>query len=247
MAEEHLIEQLCDAHPAALDENPDLLRFLAMIFLKFRKNDLTSASERLERYLQWRRQILGDLSDQNIQNNEHLKRQVESLFLTILPNALPGGEAILYLELRRHDTSLFTAEDTVKTWHYLVMCALRKDPSLATRGFYITGNLTNVSYYNLDIKIPHAIAHAVSDCMPVRVCQFFLINPPYVAQLILPVIRMLLSSKLSQRLNIVTDYSHLQEHYQIPSDGLPDVIGGTITEQMFQNIVTIIVAENLAI
>jgi hypothetical protein len=247
LQEEQLIEQLCVTHSQALDENPSLVRFLAMIFLKFRKNDVASASERLERYLEWRRELLGDLSDQTIENNEHLKRQVETLFFTVLPNSLPGGEAILYMELRRHNTSVFTAEDTVKTWHYLVMRALRKDPSLAARGFYVTGNLTNVSYYNIDIKIPHAISDAVSKCMPVRVCQFLIINPPYVAHMILPVIRMLLSSKLSQRLNIVTDYSHLQDHYQIPAAGLPEAIGGAITETMFQNIVSTIVAENIII
>jgi hypothetical protein len=245
--EDYLITQLCESHSIAYQENPELIKFLASIFLKFRKNDFDSANQRLENYVIWRRQIFGDLSDQSIESNEHLRNQIQSLFLMVLPNALPSGEAILYLELRRHDTSIYSAEDTVKTWHYLIMRALRKDPELATRGFYITGNMTSISYYNLDIKIPHAVSHAVSNCMPVRVVNFFVINPPYIAQIVLPVIRMLLSSKLSQRLNVVTDYAHFQEVYEMPSSCLPESIGGTISEDICRHIVSTIVSENLIV
>lgn len=242
-----LITQLCDSHSIAFQENPELIKFLSSIFLKFRHNDFESANERLGNYISWRRQVLGSLQEQSIDNNETLRNQIQSLFLTVLPNSMPNGEAILYLELKRHDSSIYSAEDTVKTWHYLVMRALRKDPELATRGFYVTGNLTNISYYNLDIRVPQAVVHAVSDCMPVRVVSFFLINPPYIAQIILPVIRMLLSSKLSQRLNIITDYSHFQELYHMPPTCLPEAIGGTISEDIFRHIVSTIVSENLIV
>jgi hypothetical protein len=242
-----LITQLCESHSIAHQENPELIKFLALIFLKFRKNDFHSANERLGHYITWRRQIFGNLSEQSLENNEHLRNQIQSLFLTVLPNSMPNGEGILYLELRRHNTSIYSAEDTLKTWHYLIMRALRKDPELAKSGFYVTGNLTNISYYNLDIQIPHAVTHAVSDCMPIRVVNFFLVNPPYIAQIILPVIRMLLSSKLSQRLNIVTNYSHFQELYNMPPTCLPEAIGGTISEDIFQHIVSTIISENLIV
>lgn len=245
--EKNLIEILCSNYSEATKENESLMKFLSLIFLKFRNYDLNSASERLGNYLNWRRQTFNNLNEQTIENNLHLKKQIKSLFLTILPEYLPTGEAIVYLELKRHNTEVFTAEDTIKTWHYHIMCALKKDPDLARRGFYMTGNMTSISYSNLDIRVPHAIAHALSDCMPVRVCQFFVINPPYIAQLIIPVVRMLLSTKLSQRLNIITDISSLHNDFHVPLTCLPEILGGTITPDMHIEVIEQMIAQNISV
>lgn len=247
--EEEMINILCKNYEEATQENPSLMRFLALIFLKFRNYDLSSANERLGNYLNWRRQLFHSLSDQTLESdhNLHLKPQIESLFLTILPTYTTTGEAIVYLELQKHNKELYSTEDTIKTWHYHIMCALKKDPDLASRGFYMTGNMTNISYSNLDIQIPHAIVQALSNCMPVRISQFFIINPPYIAQLIIPVVKMLLSTKLSQRMNIITDISSLQQDFQIPSVCLPEALGGTITRETHLETIQQLLASNISV
>lgn len=239
-------EELYQIYSDAYNENPSLLEFLSLIFLKYSKNNLQNASQRLGKYLEWRRNVFGNLNDQTLENNSLLQQQLQSSFLMILPFSI-NNKRILYVELKKHNTSLYSTNDTLKTWHYVIMSELKKNPLLAYHGFYVTGNLTNISYSNLDINIPHAIIHAVSGCMPIRINQFFIINPPYIAQFFLPIIKMLLSTKLSQRLNIIHDYSHLTEHYDIPPTYLPEAIGGTISENILTEIFQTILTENICV
>ena len=127
------------------------------------------------------------------------------------------------------------------------MYYLKQDPDLARRGFYMIGNLSSITYSNLDIKIPYAIAHALSNCMPVRICCVLMINPPYITQFILPIIKMLLSTKLSQRLNIITNIEILQNEHQIPFDCLPEVLGGGFTPEMHREFINQMIIQNISV
>ena len=81
---------------------------------------------------------------------------------------------------------------------------------------------------NLDVAIPTAIASAVSNCMPVRMVNALVINPPWVAQFIIPIMKLLLSQKLGKRLNLVTDLSVLQSEFDLPPTHLPQELGGAL-------------------
>jgi hypothetical protein len=223
---EENIMLLCDLFPEAREENPDMLKFMATTCFHYRQFNFELAKERLENYLSWRLREFGSLKEFSLENNPTTTNQLKLGMMRVLPHRLAGGEGIIYLDLSRHDATTFSASDTVKMWHYHIISALKADLTLAERGFYVISNMSNVSHNNLDIRIPQAIIAAVSNCMPIRLLGFFLIHPPLIAQFILPVVKLLLSSKLSQRLHIIMDTMVLESEHGLPMTYLPEEIGG---------------------
>jgi hypothetical protein len=49
----------------------------------------------------------------------------------------------IYLELRRHNALEYSAQDTLKAWHYVIMSTLKSDPDVAVNGFTVIGVVGN--------------------------------------------------------------------------------------------------------
>jgi hypothetical protein len=210
----------------------------------YRNKDVKTASERLATYLTWRIKLFGNLKEQSFDENPKLKDQIETMFMRILPDRFPTGEAIIYLEMKRHQPSIYSSEDTVKTWHYLVLTTIKKFPDLATHGFVLAGNLTDAAFGNLDLGVPEAIATAVSNCLPLRVANFFVINPPFLLQMVIPVVKLIMSKKLGQRVHVVDDVSVLYSEHRLDPAFLPDSIGGQVTAEKTEEHIQVLLAEN---
>lgn len=212
-----------------------------------RNRDFPSAAERLQNYLDWRKKLFGDLSSQCVHANLKLKSQVETMFMRVLPERMPSGEAVIYLELRRHQPENYSAEDTVRTWHYLIISAIRRYPDLARTGFVFVGNMTGAAFANMDLGVPEAIASALNNCMPVRMAKFFIINPPFLLQMVIPVIKMMLSTKLGERVNVVTDISTLYSEHDLDPAYFPDAIGGQVSVDWTRENIGAILADNVPV
>lgn len=218
-----------------------------MIFAFPSKQNVASASERLHNYLSWRTRLFGDLRPQSIDSCPALKLQLESMFIRLLPDPLPTGEAVLYLELCRHEPSLYTAEQTVQTWHYLILSSIQKFPHLSVAGFVIIGNMTDASYANMDLGVPEAIASAVHNIMPVRVVNFFIINPSFVMKMVVPVVKLILSSKIGQRIHIVSDISALYDVHGLDPLYFPEAIGGSVPLEKTQTCLSSLLTEQISV
>lgn len=176
-----------------------------------------------------------------------MKAQLESLFVQVLPDRLPSGEAVLYLELSRHNPSEYSADDTVRSWHYLVLSAMRKHPELAHSGFVITGNLAGAGYSNLDLGVPEAIASAVSHCMPLRLSNLFIINPPFLLQMVIPVIKIILSRKLGDRVHAITDTDDLYSVHNLDPNFMHFAVGGRVSDERSAEYLQSLLAEDLSV
>lgn len=244
---ENMVTSLSNKFPAALDKNKTMVEFMSRAFLVFRGMDMASASVRLDNYLRWREKTFGNLDDQSAELDPKLKAQIETNLMHILPLRLPGGEVGIHVQLKHHNTSLYNSIDTVKCWHYHVMCCLKKDISAAEKGFVAFGNLTDVGLSNLDIKVPEAIISAINKCMPVRLSHFFILKPPIVARFLLSIVKMLLSSKLGQRINVLMDEAEFQHSHSIPKSVLPLSLGGELSVEEDVAYVRGLLSDSLAV
>jgi hypothetical protein len=191
--------------------------------------------------------VFGDLRDQSVATDEKLRRQLSTGFIRVLPTKLPNGSAILYLELRRHNALEYSAQDTLKAWHYVIMSTLKSDPDVAVNGFTVIGLMSDVGYSNLDIHIPEGIIGAVSNCMPVRLRNMFICHPPLVARVLIPIVKMLLSSKLGHRLYVVTDDTNISTNHEIPVSLLPHTLGGQIGIDDLEGITPALLQQNFVV
>ena len=145
--EEEVIEKFCCSFPLVREKAPRLLASLANIFLNFRRFNYDEAVSRFENYVTWREEVLGGFREDEsmCEHHEKIQKQLESGFLRVLPHHLPDGSALVYLELRKHNTSVYSATDTLRAWHSVVIGALLQNPDLAKKGFVVMSNMEGVS------------------------------------------------------------------------------------------------------
>jgi len=124
--------------------------------------------------------------------------------IRLVANVDGSGRYGFLLRLRFHDPNQTSALDIVRMWHYLLLRALRC-PSVQTHGFIMMGDLSGASFGNLDTRIPKTILGALSKNMPARVHRIFVVRPFMMMRMVVPILRMFLSKKLSQRLVLVSD------------------------------------------
>lgn len=227
-----LKEELCGQHPEALAENAELVNFMAEACLRYRNFDVATASERLKNYIEWRRELFGNLAEQTLENDPTLVELIKTRFFQISPVKLANGATLGYLQLKYNDASKFKAQDVVRCWHYVVLSAIKREPELAQHGFVIINNMNGVGMYNIDLEIPKTIGSAVNKCMPLRLQGAIMYQPPFMLRFVIPVIKMILSEKMSGRLHVVTSEESLhQDHVGLENlASLPEEVGGTFCE-----------------
>ncbi len=89
--------RLCSYFPEELAENEALVKTMVINTLRNRSFDMESSRERLSNYFQFRRQMLGSLSDQSLESDPQLRSQLATCFVQVLPHRTPKGEGILYV------------------------------------------------------------------------------------------------------------------------------------------------------
>ena len=167
------------------------------------------------------------MSDQSIQD-PLLQEQLLTSTLNVCPVKNSNGATVLFLRMKNHNPSKYSAHQTVKLWHYVVFSLLVKDPSLAETGFIFVNNFEGAGLSNIDLNIPNTIISAISNCMPIRINGVYLLNPPWLLHFVVPVVKALVSSKIGQRVNIVTDVQTLPELLCLDVAHVPMELGGTL-------------------
>ena len=122
--------------PEAVRENEELVDFMVLACLRFRRYDMATAEERVLNYLRWRRDTFGDLAPHTLNTDPRLRERVQQQFLGVLPQRVTSGEAVLLVQLRFLEPHKYTPLESLKAWHWWVMQTLRQVPFL----FGLRGN-----------------------------------------------------------------------------------------------------------
>lgn len=221
-----MVDALCSGFPAQMQENPSLVSLLALIMLRFRDNDLASAKERLGNYLVWRAEMFGNLNDHYLHDDPVMREQLRSGFLHVFVDPEPNKPALMYAEMKRHIPKTYTAEQTLKCWHYLIFNGIRQNMNIIRSGFIVLQNLEGCGMGNSDSKIPEHISQAVQNVMPIRVLRVIFYKSPTMLKYLFKFVKFIFSTKIQDRMVVTSTEKSLTEKYGINPLLLPVDLGG---------------------
>jgi hypothetical protein len=225
-----MIEELVEAFPLECEENRSLVVFAAAIMLKYRKHNIARAKERLGNYLNWRRSMFGDLCCHLVETDEALGELLSTCVMqTIPPLGGTQGAVTLYIQMKVHDSSKYTALQVVKCMHYLIMGAIRRDINVAHHGFAVICNLSDAELKNFDLDIGRYVAMAVRDVLPLRVVSAVIYNAPMMLHYLVGIVTLFFPTKLQERIcSLATgEEEELLGDLKFPASVIPQCLGGT--------------------
>uniref|UniRef100_A0A7S2XCS9 CRAL-TRIO domain-containing protein n=1 Tax=Lotharella oceanica TaxID=641309 RepID=A0A7S2XCS9_9EUKA len=109
------------------------------------------------------------------------------------------------------------------------MKALRS-PRCQERGVVFVGDLGGAAFGNLDLRVPKAILGAIGKAVPLRLHRACIVRPFMLMRLVIPIIKMFMSEKMRQRLQVLGGPEQLAKH-GLEMKKLPEDVGGTGGEQ----------------
>jgi len=162
---------------AAVAENPDLVDAVSMCCLRYRRYDLSTAEERMGRYLQWRRATFGDLKPHRLADDDRLVARLETRFFMVLPDLLPTGDRVALLQLQHLHPKQFTPQESLKAWHYVIMASLRESPALQDSGVVLVVSLDQATVGTVDLALCKGLAKSLSKSIPLRLNWILMVRP----------------------------------------------------------------------
>lgn len=212
-------------------------QFWLLACVRARKGDIQRALALADNYLKWRVSIGSD--EFNVAKSEKMRMQLERCILFVAGNTDREGRPVLNLRLRNQDPSTFAAVDTTRMISFVLEWTLRTYPAAQTHGVVIVNDFADVSFRNLDIRLPGVLRKAFSSTVPVRLASINVVNPPGFFKVIFAIVAPILSMKFKARIrqfssNNQERFSELFSADQIMKD---TGMGGTAewTEEMHQD------------
>jgi len=204
--------------------NDPELKWLAIATLRFRHYEIKSATERLLWFLDWRAK--NDVVHQDISKDTKLQAQLKEKAIRLLPTRDKQNRGILVINLKNHKPKKYTANDSIKCVHWLIVTALKNDPLIQKNGFVVVNDMINATHHNLDLNIPRTLFPLFNKIFPARLGGLFIINPTALLQVMVPLYQRF-SPKLAQRLHIYgTQKAKLLRNFE--KDALLEELGGTL-------------------
>ncbi len=208
-------------------ENAELVNFITLAALRFRKHVVDEAVARSTTYLQWRTNTFGSLAPQDAGPGSTLRAFLDLGVIRLLPRTSPQGHALLHMRFARTRPDLFDAAQVAACVHFVFMKALRRSPLTQINGFIMLPDLTGSGFNNLDKEVPKRVIKMLSKNLPVRLSGVLINNPNFMLHIVLPIAKMFMPTKLAERIRIMSDGELTT--YGLPRDLLPPEIGGTDT------------------
>jgi len=197
------------------------IKWLCLATLRYRNYDIKTATNRVLELLEWRRKW--DIVNQKL--DKTTKDFLQTGVVRLLPKPDKQGRAIMILNLRFH-TKKFTAADVIRSIHWLVIQALKRDPSIQKNGIVAVNDMKGVTHNHLDLNIPKELLPAMSKKFPVRMGGIYLVHPTALLRVLIPLYQRF-SPKLAKRLHIYGDnLGKLQRNFD--KDVLPEDLEGTL-------------------
>jgi hypothetical protein len=223
----NFVESMLIQFSDEFQQNPRLVKTMAEVCFRFRRENENEAADSLSSYLAWRQSTFGDLEDQCMAENSKLREQLQTNILRLSPKRLSNGAALVFMSMKDHNPSVYSTTDTIKCMHYFMIAAMTVDPDIARDGFVFVNDMSNVEYQNLDLNFPAAISPALGKSLPLRLNSIVITNAPMFLRIIVPVLKAVLPAKLLDRL-FVTEDGSLPEQLGIPQGDLPVELDGMI-------------------
>ena len=214
--------------PAWAAENAELVDFITLAMLRYRKHVVDEAITRSQAYFEWRTQKLGSLAPQDAGPGTTLRAFLNLGVIRLLPRTSPQGHALLHMRFSRSRPDLFNAAQVTAAVHFILMKALRRSPLTQIYGLIMLPDLTSSGMSNFDKEVPKQVIKMLSKKLPVRLSGVMINNPNFMLHVVLPVAKLFMPTKLAQRIRIVSE-GELTTLYGLPRDLLPPEIGGSDT------------------
>ena len=229
-AEQPYVAQLMERVPQDwLSANKELVDFMVLSCLRFRKYDIDSAWERLESYFKWRSESLKNgLGPQDVSEGSTIRIFLSLGVVRLLPHPTPQGHAILNMRFCRTRPDLFDAEQVTESIHWIMLKAIARNPLVAAAGFVLVNDIHGAGMKNLDRELPKRVLKMVTKNIPIRLAGIFLCRPNFMVSIVVPLVKLLMSSKMAARLKIVSDLSELQSSYGIGRHLIPEELHGSL-------------------
>ena len=183
--ESAMVAELMKSVPGAwVDENKDLVDFMALACLRFRRYDLKSAGDRMRNYFEWRLETFGNLKPQDASDGTKLRDFLKLGVVRLLPIMGPRGHAIFNFRFRLTRPDIFSAHDVVQGIHFVMMKALRRSAKTQIAGIVLVSDMHGAGLSNLDREVPKQVLKMVTKNMPLRMAGIFIFRPNFMLQIV---------------------------------------------------------------
>ena len=234
-----LLDDLYQKYPNEMVENPRLMKFAAECFLHNQKEDKFMTNKRLRAYLVWRRESFGDLDDHTMDSNILMAKQIACGYMSILPQRLPDGTAVVFMRQRFHQPLVFNTKQTLQYFHFMLMTAIIKDPTLASCGVVIINNYASSEPANSDTNTTMAVLNALKNFLPVRLVNMIGVNLSMGIRLLAPIVTTFISG-----CTIASSPAEVPNIMSCPISFLPVELGGEVEVPEAEAVLKQLIDEN---
>jgi hypothetical protein len=206
--------------PDLVKNDPDV-KWLSLVFLRFRGYAVVDAVARLGRFLEFR-------SKYGLQNQKTLSAVNKEMLLDGTRVALPGtdkeGHGLMLMYLRNNKA--YDPKLVMQVIHWLIITMLRKGGAeVQKKGMTAIMDMEGASFKNFDVGLMKEMRPAMAKCFPLRMTQCYIINPNSLVDVIVPVFRAF-NEKMGGRIQVVRDLAEIHQH--VDKAQLPPSLGGTL-------------------
>ncbi|KAH7968492.1 hypothetical protein HPB52_008984 [Rhipicephalus sanguineus] len=221
---QHLKELICGEE---LLDCPKDDRFL-LKFLRARKYNAEAAFKTVQKYFRARQNYPAIFSDFSPSGMLYDKIMRENKLLAVSSKRDALGRAVLLVKTGAWDTSICTLDEFTKACLVLAEWMLL-DEEVQKHGIACVFDYKGLGLHHLTQFTPftvHRLVHVVQDCYPLRVKAVYVVNSPPIFDILFPIAKTFLKSKLIQRVQLFgADLGKL--HDVVPDDVIPEEVGGT--------------------
>jgi len=200
--ENELLREL-EAKARAADVDIDHLEpFWVQACLRTRKFDVDRALVILRSYVAWRAEF--EIDKLGNSDNPVLCEQLSDGAFFSTGGRDKMGRPIICFRLCKQNPAKYSALDTVRTVHFMVMQTVsRQDPAAQARGVTMVNDMSDVGFSNMDPRVPKVLMSAFGSRIPLRINRIFICNPPFFFRLVFPVLSAFMPSKVKNRIRKV--------------------------------------------
>jgi CRAL/TRIO domain len=153
--------------------------------------------------------------------------------MTLVPFQDPSGRSIVYWDPSHLDSSKYPIESMIRAFWYVLHAAL-EPTSAQQHGIIVIVDPQRCSLSQVaDSSLSKLVGGAMSGVLPLRLSGIHIIHPPFFVNMILPVIKVFMPTRMQQRILFHSGTNgdvleKMQTQYGLPPNGLPSLMGGSL-------------------
>ena len=170
----------------------------------------------------------GGLHDQDASEGSRIRAFLKLGVVRVMPQLGPRGHALINFRFRLTRPDEFSAEQVLAGIHYVMLKTLARSPKIQVAGVIVMSDMGGAGFHNLDREVPKKVLSMVNKNIPLRMAGIFVFRPNFMLQIVLPLMKLFMSSKLQRRLNVMNEVEEIEE-FGVDKALRPVELGGTLT------------------